>query len=734
MTDIVSRHGRDFEFDPDVSAEQRDKRILNWMQKNAPDELKEKTTPVSQTSSPAAPEVEREPNKSPNKSGDSAALRMLSTVLMGPTGPLWNMVPGVNKAMGDVNSYRTAAQGMVPFADEITAGVRSLGGTPYDKALAEERQGVKDFGETYGEGAKTGLELAGAASTIPLGMGIASTIAKGVPGGARLAQLVAQHPWLAGAGVGAVSGAASGFGAGEGGLENRLENAGTSAALGTAVGPLAYAATKGVEKIGGFLNTDNRVANFLRKRIAGEKKLDMDSPTFVQDADQRLTRDMAEQLHYRTDPRAADILPETTEAVLQKPGKGPTELAESLLDRQYNRELAKTNEAAARSEGQYGRVGKAFDTAFGHDMFQHTDDDLLRQRRDNARALYDPAYRQNVRTAEIDDALDRLNTLSPNIAQTAQRWAAAERRPIGTFHPDGSINEYNTQYLHDIKRSMDEVLGEQGRMNPRFNQVPYNNAKRDLNEAVMTANPEYRTAMTQYGDDSGLIEALRRGREDVFVPGSVDKTGAMDERAIRDYLADTNVPQAHKDLFMSGAARALRENVLASQSRKYTHNWADIVNNPDYEKKIGALVNGRQLGGWDLFRGQLKKESENFKNATRAMGNSRTNVRQELMKEMEGIPDAALAAAGLGINPKAPGGWRGVGTLLKNKLDRTEAMVNKTGSLLAKSGPAGNRESLDEISRLLTEQEARTARYKRRAAYAPVVGGSLSYSSESRRD
>ncbi len=102
----------------------------------------------------------------------------------------------------------------------------------------------------------------------------------------------------------------------------------------------------------------------------------------------------------------------------RSPGKGTTELAESLLQRQYNKELP---EAAARAEGQHGRVGKAFDTAFGRDMFQHSDEALLAQRRANAQQLYAPAYARNVRSAEIDDAMDRLNTLNPNILTTAQR-------------------------------------------------------------------------------------------------------------------------------------------------------------------------------------------------------------------------------------------------------------------------------------------------------------------------
>ncbi len=195
----------------------------------------------------------------------------------------------------------------------------------------------------------------------------------------------------------------------------------------------------------------------------------------------------------------------------------------------------------------------------------------------------------------------------------------------------------------------------------------------------------------------------------------------MDDRSIRDYLADPAIPQAAKDLFMTGAARALRESVLSSQSKKFTHNWADIVNNPEYEKRIGALVNGRQLGGWDLFRSQLKKESENYKNATRAMGNSRTNARQELMKEAEGMSSNMMRALGLAVNPKAPSGVLGALGAVRDKLDRTDAMMNKTASILAKSGPSGNRLSLDEIVRLLNLSKDRGERFKKIGAIAPAA-------------
>lgn len=728
MTDPVERYGRTFQFDADVSEAQRETRIRNWMQKHAPDELKD-TKPravgaaMAPTSIPdVSAQLESTPKTAapppPEKKGESgsAALRMLSSVLLGPMGPLASTIPGVRDAMGDKNTYRVLAQGALPFADEAVAGVRSVtGGPDYDTALAEERKGVDDFENRYGSVTRHGLEMAGALATLPVGVG-AVKAATSIPKVGKLASVLAKHPWLAAAGTGAASGAVAGFGTGEGGFANRMDNVSGPAAFGAALGPLARAGVVAAERGGRWLNADNRVADYLRTKISAEKNIDPKSPTFDRDAMSTLRTEMAEQHRLQTDPRVADLLPETTEASLLKPGRGSQELARSLYSRQYDKTLA---EDVARAQSQHGRVGDTFDQAFGRDTFQLSDADLLAQRRANAQQLFQPAYQRNIRTPEIDDALDRLNELNPNILATAQRWARAERRPIGTANPDGTYADYNTQYLHDIKRSMDEVLGEAGRMNPKFNQVPYNNAKSDLNRAMMTANSDYETAMLRYGEDSHLIDALRRGREEVFVPGSVDKTGAMDDAAIRDYLADPAIPQAAKDLFMVGAARALRENVLASQSKKVTHNWADILSNPEHEKRIGALINGRQLGGWDLFRSRMKKESENYKNASRATGNSRTAGREALKAEADGIGSDAMAALGLMINPKAPSGWRGVGATIARTIDPSAKMMDKTASILAKGGPRGTNAALDEIERMLNETSKRKDHFRELGLIAP---------------
>lgn len=732
MTDI-ERYGRTFSFDDGTSAEVQDARIRNWMQKNAPDELKQEKPSTINVESP---KVEPVTNETKASSKDSPALRFLSNVLLGPLGPLVGMTESGRKAMGDVNSYRTFAQGVTPFSDEAIAGIRSLMGTPYDTALAEERKGLKDFGEDYGTLAQGALGLSGSLATLPVG----GAALKALPAGAKLAALASQYPLASAVLGGAATGATAGFGAGEGGLGNRLSNAGESAALGAALGAAAHAGVKGAERLGRFLSKDERLSDFFRQKIAAQKDLDIKSPTFNQDADRVLTNEVADQMHLRTDPVVADLLPDATESVIGKPTRGAKQLAKSLYERQFNEELARTNPALAREQSQSGRIGKAFDTAFGPDIFKLEDEALLAQRKANAQQGFAPAYSQNIRTQEIDDALNKLHILSPDIWLRAKKWADAEGRPVGAVDALGNLRSYNTQFLHDIKRSMDEVLGEQGRMNPRFNQVPYNNAKSELNAAMMKANPEYEKAMKQYGEDSALIDALRKGREEVFAPGSIDKNGGMDSAAIRSYMADANIPQAQKDLFLVGAARDLRQRMLANQSKKYSHNWSDFINNPELEDRIGALVNGRQLGGWDLFRSQLRQENRNYQNAAKAAGNSATARRLAQDKDMEDTGAGPLAAMALMIAPKAPGPWRGVGRTVLEHISPVRKMQDQAATILSRkgydaaTGQSGLTQSLDEIKALLDKSQSRRDFYKKLSQIAPLYAGANVYSSPRKED
>jgi hypothetical protein len=721
---VMNAYGREFEFEDGTPDDVVQKRIQNWMSKNAPGEL-----------SPDESKPEQAQLAAESKPG--LGMRILNAMMSpaiqqppdhpAPEGNLGTHLMKGPERMSDPNFWRTAAQGAFPAADEAIAGGRALFGTPYDQALAEERQGLKDYKDKYGEADALGTELLGAIPTSLMGVGAARTAAKLTP---RLAALAAAHPWLASALGGAGIGAVQGFSAGEG-QEDRLQNAAAMAGLTGVLGPATLAGAKGVEKVGSWLNHDNKVANYLRSRIAKDRAtqlagkpgvpmsgsdIDINDPAFVGAAMKDLRGGMREQQGLNTRPMVADLLPNTTEALVNRPSQGGERLADSLVRRQYDKNLP---EDAARGLGQSGRVEDAFDLAFGPDIFKGTDEALLASRNANADKLRAPAYAQNIRDRDLNGALD--NPYVQDAWKDAVKKAESEGRSIGVQNPvSGQYNRWNVQFLHNLKTSMDDAASAAADAGKHDLARTIGNARDKLNNAVKEASPEFKAYMQQFGEDSGLMAALKKGREETFPRGSVDtsKKPVMDAAEIKAYLADPNIPDAQKDLFKIGAARNLREQVLGSSTKKFTHNWADFLSNPKMEENVGALLTDK-MGSWDLFRAQMNKESQNYKNASKALMNSRTAARQELQKELEASPMGSFAAAA--TNPGSFGTAKVLFNALAKKLEASERTATRASDILGRSGSRGNQQSLAEIEALLRKQDARTARHNTAQAYAPYV-------------
>jgi len=737
MADL-EKYGRTFAFDDDVPEDVQHKRIDAWMRQNAPSEL-ESVQGAGKLGDIVGTGVGEAPKIKPTNSGKNANLSVIARALGMPSLDLFSAAasPEGREHATDKNTWRTLAQGMVPFADEGIAGVRSMipGQPSYSDALNEERQGLKDYEKTYGPGAKMATELTGAGLSTLATMGGASALQgmRGLPWLTRAAEWTMANPWKSAPVLGGTTGALQGFGAGEGGFKERAENAVPSALIGAGAGPVALAGVKGTDKVLGWANTNNRVADFLRRRLLSERDnlrtsrtlprnaegdINPNTPAFVDEAMPSMRtemRDMRNRLY--TDPMVADLLPNTAEQVLQKRGPATEQLAQNMLKRQYDKNAP---EVVAKAQSQRGRVENAFDLAFGADNFKRTDEQLLEHLKGNADQLFKPAYQHNLRSQEIDDALDRIRILNPNVWAKAKTWADADRRSIGNIDATGNLRSYNTQFLHDIKRSMDEALGAEKMANPKFNDLPYLKAKTDLNNAMKEQNGAYKIAMEQYGDDASRIAALKKGREEVFVPGSEDLGGGMSGESIKAHLADPNISQAEKDLFKLGAARGLRENTLSSSSKKYTHNWSDFINNPTTEERMGALLTDK-MGSWDLLRAQLKRESENYKGMNAALGNSKTSAREEMKREMEGM-DVGRIAAGAG-NPGAFGTTKAIIDAIKNKVDPGTKMANRVADILGRQGARGNRSALNEIEARLRAQDARRALYDRLGVVAPTSIG-----------
>jgi len=754
MTKKVTRYGQEFTFDDDTDQKVIDRRIESWMKQNAPDKLPASPTPAP----PAASSTDDGTNYLPKS--NLARIARIATAAT-PLGPLM-AIPGVSEAvnsrLGDVNFYRTFGQGVIPLADEGVAKIRSLipqswGGTDYDTALAAERQGVKDYADKHGNLESIALQGAGALATIPLTMGagallqgtrgglMAANLASKLPMAGRAAEFAANSPkWaqlIKNTAAGAGLGAAGGFAGGEGGVENRLENAGYGALFGTGAG----LATTGVGKLlehgkNVVLSKNNSVADYLRKRLQTDRSdayglpnavprrpngtIDTTHPDFANAAANDLKTALAEQRANAAisvpgpigpqqkgrDVMMADVLPGTTEAVSLKGGEDTANLAKDIVRRQYNKTLP---EDLARDESQHGLVSNWFKRLMGDANFRGTEDQMLKHRAQEALTGFQPAYAQNVTSPEILDAYRRASQLHPDVVGTARTWAQTQRggpRQIGTFDADGNIIDLNVQHLHDIKRSLDLLA----KTEPKFNTKNTFDIRNDLNEAIMNSSDPYKQAMRKYGEESQLIDALRKGREDVFGKGVNELDQGIGKQDIEAFLADPNISDAAKDMFRIGGQRALYQKLVGSDASKFQTNWADIMNKPNLAEKYKALVPPDKMGEWDQMRKEMMQLEERHSNAARALAGSQTARRGEMSKEFDD-PSVLSDIVATVVNPSAPSTWRHWVGRLTDRGEASKATANAVAKLLAMKGERGNQDAVEAIREILSKSQRNKANW-----------------------
>lgn len=152
---------------------------------------------------------------------------------------------------------RTFAQGLTfGFADEIEAGIRSLGGREYSELVAEVRDALSEYQKDRPMEA-LGVEIGGAALPALIGslftgggagVGTAARIALKYPTIAKVAGVAAPKTLVGAGATGAAQGALTGVGKGED-LESRLTGGVIGAPAGAILGSGAYAASEPIKRM-----------------------------------------------------------------------------------------------------------------------------------------------------------------------------------------------------------------------------------------------------------------------------------------------------------------------------------------------------------------------------------------------------------------------------------------------------------------------------------------------------
>lgn len=622
-------------------------------------------------------------------------------------------------------------QGMgMSFGDEAEALYRSFGdrNKSYDQYLNEIRADIRRFSEEN-PGQALAFEFAG---------GVAPTIgAMFIPGGqTKTAADIARAPNIfrkalqystrtptrrmvtSGAGYGAVSG----FGAGEGGIGDRTLEALKSGTMGAAFAPiigkggeLLYQGGKGIYK-----RLTKPGTNIIDEQAYAKvlEKMAQDGLT-----PQQAVRQVALERGYMPSPRPAGTRPRTK---LRDVSPGLTDLAESVAQRPGGGRKKMIEDVVNTGRTTKGRVmditGERM--AGGKTMFQ-TETELTDALRDNAKGLYDEAYKfgtvkdprilemlnqpqfkqayqQVLETNKIRKANAIAQGKDPSQYDMKEIYKITETQP-GIYQID-LVAAPDVRTLDQMKRGLDYII----RSGRRSENAASQDAAQALNEYKNTflsvldeIVPNYKMARQQYRGDLEVLDALDIGR---------NQYSKMSPEEVTDYIG--KLTPAERDAVRIGYAQFFKDRI--GNAKNSINAAEELLGAENNAARLRALFDTQ--GEYDVFRGILKAESRNVKSAQQVGQGAATGRRKELQKEFESDSTASqmLDLAGgspfntfMRIIKKAP-------DLFKN-----EQVASRVADIL-NTGKAA------DLSKLLRELESRADKFAMDRAKRDAVGNIFS--------
>tara|TARA_Y100000004_G_scaffold119250_1_gene134015 strand:+ start:230 stop:2209 length:1980 start_codon:yes stop_codon:yes gene_type:complete len=399
-------------------------------------------------------------------------------------------------------------------------------------------------------------------------------------------------------GTGATTGAIAGAGAAEKdqyGVRDRFGSAQEGAVFGALLNPTLQ------EIGGGGLALVRNLRNRFRNPTSNE-----------------VTKEAVEVIQNRLGP---DVdISEALETVTQQRGMGvPATLA--TIDDDLGRlglSQAKQSEDAARvfteklppESDARDRVRLQLQTRLTDKNFADFKDEILKVRKDNADRLYKTARENNV---VIDDKkiLEFVN--DPDIKKyliPAKQLQAGETRRAKLFDQEdigmnieidssGKITGLDLISIDKIRQAMGDDLQEKFNANLRADRDALLTAVENLDPKKYGKGLEaFALARKTYKGDIEIEEATERGVELM----SSNKSASEFKNALKD------MTEGERDAFVVGAMKVLTKPLETSTSQK--KNFADMINSPDIQEKLEAMLPDVGDGGFDLLKNALVAENE----------------------------------------------------------------------------------------------------------------------------
>jgi hypothetical protein len=582
------------------------------------------------------------------------------------------------------------------FSDEALAGLKSLGGTPYEQALEEERSQQKKFKEQYPVAA-LGSEIAGSLPTMLIpGLGPA----KGLQFASRVGKLA--EPFVQAGIVGAKQGALSGMGESEGDIADRAAGAARGAGVGAVTGGALTGAGRIASPILGAVA--ERVLPSVSSQVALSKVLeDLQRSGMSPDQARQKLLDMQAT---GAPAQLFDVAPSLTsraEAIAQKPSQG----AEGII-----------SDIEQRQAGQRDRIMSSAQKQLGASAdYYGSEEAIKKQLQKNADPFYKSAYQAEIpfeAQAELQTIMDSVNKAFPSAQNYAKRLMAADQQearrtgtqlvdtgsgiPMKTFEEIPQVQQwdYIMRGLHQAGRSQPAGSDMQ--------RAAYN-LRREIGNVLDTHVEDFAKARSIYKGDKEVQDALESGksffREDP-------------ELLARNF---PNMSDAEKQAYRIGALKSMRDKLYGS---------GDTT---DATKRIGQSIQNRRDAintimpddaSNNIFQSLLENEAKLVKNANRITGGSATARRLEAGKDLASDDFGMLGVAADVASGSPSRLFNRVTSILAKSPVVPEARANAIAKILRVGSPAEIDSAVSALENFAAKQEADRAR---KAFLEPTISG-----------
>jgi hypothetical protein len=209
--------------------------------------------------------------------------------------------------------------------------------------------------------------------------------------------------------------------------------------------------------------------------------------------------------------------------------------------------------------------------------------------------------------------------------------------------------------------------------------------RNEIRDTLKDAVPPYKKALSEYGGDMEVINAMRSGMDDF---------GKLDSEQVIKMVA--GMSNAEKDAFRTGVARRIYGQMFdTSQNRNAASN---IINNVETVSKLQPLFD--DPAHFRLFQTALEREAQLFQQANKILGGSQTAKRGAMREALDEGPGVGEAVA----NAVTGGFWPSL-TSMAARVARSSTLTPQVADKLSDMLMAKNPSEVAAVVKFLEQYE-----------------------------